>query len=298
MTTTRRKSPQRPSAAVPQLVKLVRKDSVKADKWESIRPTGRTALKSKGSTSHPEKTGTQPTAPPRGLSEALAVHHAGEYEFEPARREIKELINRSMSAAEAGVRLQSLLLRYPDLLAGQGGKKSAPTEGEGSMPREGSVPKRELLPLPLPRVTLLRDDEMSKIFPKGEKPGAVAKMKGSEAWQYIMIAALNNMDSHGNCVCFYGPPTTAQAKALSELLIEASRFVADDNARTPTDFKKELGAKLEAYWGEPVYTAQQITLLQVRPTLPAKGVAASVEIGRPKRTDPGSAERSGKLPAS
>ena len=93
-----------------------------------------------------------------------------------------------------------------------------------------------------------------------------------------MIAALNGLDSHGNCVSFFGPPTAAQARALSELLMEGSRFVADVSARTPTDFKKELGAKLEAYWGEPVYTAQDITLLQVLPTLPAKGVAASVEI--------------------
>ena len=93
-----------------------------------------------------------------------------------------------------------------------------------------------------------------------------------------MIASLNKMDSHGKCVSYFGPPTAAQARALSELLLEAQRFVEDTTARTPTDFKKEMGAKLESYWGEPVFTAQELTLRQVLPTLPAKGVAASVEI--------------------
>ena len=107
--------------------------------------------------------------------------------------------------------------------------------------------------------------------PKPEKAGA-------DAWHYILIAALNNLDSHGRCVSFFGPPTTAQARALQDLLDDCIRFVADDSARAPVDFNKELGAKLESYWGEPVFTAQEITLLQVCPTLPLKGVAGSAEI--------------------
>ena len=73
-------------------------------------------------------------------------------------------------------------------------------------------------------------------------------------------------------------PTVAQSRALGSLLKDCERSVADEQARTPTHFNKELGAKLNSYWGEPVYCAQEITLQQVVPTLPAKGIAASVEI--------------------
>ena len=101
---------------------------------------------------------------------------------------------------------------------------------------------------------------------------------GAEAWLYLVVAALNGMDAHGNCVSFFGPPTPAQATALAQLLGDCERFVQNDTAKSPTDFNRELGAKLESYWGEPVFTAQPLTLLQVMPTLPAKGIAASVEI--------------------
>ena len=154
-----------------------------------------------------------------------------------------------MTAAEAGVRLEGLLLRFPDLLAGQGGRQSAQFEGEGSMPCGRVTPKRELLPLLLPRVTLLRSEEHTRAFPLGKEPDLAAKKLGAEAWQYVMIAALNNLDSHGNCVSFFGPPTTAQARALSELSMEGGRLFADVTARTPTDFKKELGCNIGGLLG-------------------------------------------------
>ena len=125
MTTASKRPAKESAAAEPQLVKLVRKDSVEAEEWEAIRPTGRKALKSEASSSRPGGLKAKGRAPPRGLAENLAAHHASEYEFEPARREIGEWIKCSMSAAEAGVRLQSLLLRFPDPLAGQSGKVSS-----------------------------------------------------------------------------------------------------------------------------------------------------------------------------
>ena len=77
---------------------------------------------------------------------------------------------------------------------------------------------------------------------------------------------------------FFGPPTEAQSRALTEMLEDCVAFVADQGARAPTDFVKEMGSKTHSYWGEPVYCAEPITLLQVIPTLPAKGIAASVDI--------------------
>ena len=114
----------------------------------------------------------------------------------------------------------------------------------------------------MPKATLIRKEEISAEFPSGKVLGPKAKIMGADAWHYILVTALNGLDSHGNRVSFFGPPTTAQAKTLTELLQDCERFVADENARTPTDFNKELGAKLGAYWGDPVYTAQDITLLR------------------------------------
>lgn len=85
--------------------------------------------------------------------------------------------------------------------------------------------------------------------------GPRAKQNGTDAWHYILMSALNGLDAHGNCVSCFGPPTAAKAKALQDLLEDCERFVADVRARTPTDFKKELGAKLRSYWGEPVFCA-------------------------------------------
>ena len=121
-------------------------------------------------------------------------------------------------------------------------------------------------------------DEISKIFHPNKALGSKEKELGAKSWLYLIVSALNSLDSHGNCVSYYGPPSLPQARALDELLEDCRIFVADEKAMTPVDFNKELGGKLHAYWGEPVYTAQDLTLLQVRPTLPAKGIAASVEI--------------------
>ena len=83
--------------------------------------------------------------------------------------------------------------------------------------------------------------------------GPKEKKLGAEHWQYLQIAALNGLDSHGNCISFFGPPTVAQAEALQGLLEDCERFVEDTTARTPTDFNKELGGKLISCWGEPLY---------------------------------------------
>ena len=130
----------------------------------------------------------------------------------------------------------------------------------------------------MPKISLIRDSELTTLFPSSKTLGPRAKKAGAEAWLCLVVIALNGLDSHGKAFSGFGPPTVAQARALDSLRRDCERFVADDKARTPTDFTKELGAKLHSYWGEPVYCAEELTLQQVMPTLPAKGVAASVEI--------------------
>ena len=70
---------------------------------------------------------------------------------------------------------------------------------------------------------------------------------GAEAWQFLLVAALNGLESHGSRICYFGLPTVAQSKALQDLLRDCELFVADVKARTPTDFNKELGAKIDSY---------------------------------------------------
>ena len=47
---------------------------------------------------------------------------------------------------------------------------------------------------------------------------------------------------------------------MRELRADCRLFVASDEARTPIDFERELGAKTHSYWGEPVCCAEQLRL--------------------------------------
>ena len=85
--------------------------------------------------------------PPPEKAPRVAERNAEEMEWATVRREIQELVLSSMSAAEGGVRIQSLLSRHPDLLSDQLGFGPLKLEGEGKNAY------KELLPLPVPRIT-------------------------------------------------------------------------------------------------------------------------------------------------
>ena len=206
---------------------------------------------------------------------AKASDNASELEWAKARSELQLLAQRSMCAAEAGIRLYGVLRRVPGLLTGELGSIVSPdVEGGGKK----TSAQRELLPLPLPRIKPLRESDITVMFHSKAILGPKALQTGAEAWQHLLVSALNGLDSHGNCVSIFGPPSEAQASALNALLEDCTQFVADTKARTPTDYGKELGSKAQTYWGQPVYCAEELTLAQVLPTLPARGVAASVDI--------------------
>ena len=196
----------------------------------------------------------------------VAADNAAELEWLKARDELKELTRRSMCAAEAGIRLYSILSRTPSLLSDVLGSTSS-TNVEG----EAGASRKELLPLPLPKLKFVRESDIVSMFRSPAVLGPKALQTGAESWQHLLVSALNGLDSHGNCVSIFGPPSEAQSRALSDLLADCTQFVADTKARTPTDFGKELGAKANSYWGEPVFCAEELTLAQVLPTLPPKG---------------------------
>ena len=152
MASRREQVPQHSGHMEPELIKLrkVNQESSaglsSASRPSALGPSGRNLEKMTGQPAAP-----QSHAPivDRTKARLDADVNATEMEFESARQEIEELVIRSMSAAEAGVRLQRLLMRHPDLLSGQGGRTTL-DEGEGGKTREGHIPKRELLPLLLP----------------------------------------------------------------------------------------------------------------------------------------------------
>ena len=62
----------------------------------------------------------------------IAAQNSAAYEYDPIRKEVEELAQRSMSAAEAGVRLYAMYRQHPSVLADQGGAKSSQIGGDGS----------------------------------------------------------------------------------------------------------------------------------------------------------------------
>ena len=108
-------------------------------------------------------------------SAGVAANNASDLELEPAREEIKQLVQRSMSAAEAGIRLYSLFQRHPNLLADQ--PELSPSALGGGR-KEGS--RRELLPLPLHRLRLVPCKEVSRISPSDRVLGHKEKKLGAE----------------------------------------------------------------------------------------------------------------------
>ena len=58
---------------------------------------------------------------------------------------------------------------------------------------------------------------------------------------------------------------------------ECREYASKTTVRMPTDWVKELGKKAQGYWGDPVFTAEPITLKQVTCSLPGKVVAGTVK---------------------
>ena len=205
------------------------------------------------------------TLPDLKTTTAQAHLNASSSEWQKARATLLTLTQSSMTAAESGVQLYHLLRTVPGLLAEKSSGYTTPCS-EGS--RGSSRISPDLLPLPCPDIAILSNEHLQRWYRSTTlQPAAITH--GAEAWLALVIVAINAMGGF-----FYngppsGPATEAQTKAINLLRADCQHFVKDDSARSPTDLIKELGAKAISYWGEPVYTAADITVAQVLPTLPA-----------------------------
>ena len=116
----------------------------------------------------------------------VAADNAVELEWASAREELASLAQRSMGAAETGVRLQALLRRVPGLLAHDLGiVLQSHVEGGGT----ASAKQRELIPLPLPQIEVMREKDIVRMFHSKAVLGPRARKVGAEAWQHLLVAA-------------------------------------------------------------------------------------------------------------
>ena len=214
-----------------------------------------------------------------------APSHAGSSpshdDWRSVRSQFSDLGQRPMTVAETGARLFALLCAVPSLLthvARQTFDTAAREDGSFDLPDSESL--GELLPLPMPRVMPMSNPELDRAFPQSSPPSKRGLDYGAQAWLCLAISALNHMGSNGrSSKAPRRRPSPAQQKAIEHLYAQCGAFTRDEpDARMPTDWIKDLGNKAYGYWGDPVYTAEPIRLLQVLASLPARGVAGSVDI--------------------
>ena len=223
---------------------------------------------------------TQPSAAGAGpgaaesLERRISVAHrnAADADWGKARKLLQQLAQTPMTAAETGVRNYSILRAVPSLLTEYSSGYCSPCV-EGS--RGSSRISADLLPLPMPEPSALSNWSRRPDVDASD-PSFISW--GAECWLALVVAGINAMGGHFFIGAPHGPCTDAQSKALALLRKDCLHFVSDTSARTPTDVRQHLGAKADSYLGQAVYTAMDVTLLQVRPTLPAVGVAASCDI--------------------
>ena len=202
-------------------------------------------------------------------------------DWRSVRSQFSDLGQRPMTVAETGARLFALLCAVPSLLthvARQTFDTAAREDGSFDLPDSNSL--GELLPLPMPKVMPMSNPELDRAFPQSSPPSKRGLDYGAQAWLCLVISALNHMASNGrSSKAPRRRPSPAQQKAIDHLYAQCGAFTRDEpSARMPTDWIKDLGNKAYGYWGDPVYTAEPIRLLQVLASLPARGVAGSVDI--------------------
>ena len=196
------------------------------------------------------------------------------YDWNTFRKELLELAQRRLTLAEAGARLYRASTRCPGLLAD--GDERFPFSsyaGDGGKKRVSP----DLLPLPVPSFPQVSPQQLDACFPADAPPTTEGFKLGTKAWLCLLIHGLNQMYT-GSARPARGPPTEAQAQAIEHLFADCAELCRDGTSRAPHEWPQAYKLKAESYWGEPVYVATPLTMRQVLPTLPPKGVAASVDV--------------------
>ena len=156
-----------------------------------------------------------------------AADNAAELEWAQARTELDYLAHKSMSAAEAGIRLSSLIRRVPSLLAnGLGSELLSDVEGAGKTADR----KRELLPLPLPKLKPVGKSEMVELFESSAIITPHAQRLGAEAWQHLLELHIDVFDASADQWLGLGPVAChALARRLTEIMAERYCSAGEDN---------------------------------------------------------------------
>ena len=203
-----------------------------------------------------------------------ASRNAFQTEWEVFREECLGMAMRPMTLAETGARLNKASSRFSGLLA-QGDEAFPFSSFAGVAGKSRITP--DLLPLPVSSLPRKTASELGRMYPPDGPPTQEGFQHGARAWLQLVVFALNQLYT-GSARPSPGPPTEAQRRALDLLFEDCGQLCRDAKSRSPHEWPAAYKAKADAYWGKPVDAATPFTLLQVLPTLPPPGVAASVDI--------------------
>ena len=202
-------------------------------------------------------------------------------------QEIRSLDVRHKSAAEMGVLLVHVVLRFPGSL---GLLARALTSSQPTLLARDSR-QRDVLPLPVPQaVTEIVNagvKQRENTAWKHHKRQGARRLRaiGIAHWTFLTILGLNYMwcgltfNESGVCSQEAG---ASQLAALKHIQRSACQLVdqGDEAAvpRTPSwDWPEQLRTKTVSYQGETLEVAQRMTLEEVIPGLPPVGLGGSIK---------------------
>ena len=176
--------------------------------------------------------------------------------------------------SELGPALWKSLLEMPTRL----GELAQALEALGTQPLEEKDRQRDLLPLPF---YLFDNNEVP--YPPGVEPEEARRHR--EAWTRLIVTSLNyeyaNRAAVPRPLPARGRMSKAQRTALKKITQQVDLLLTTEPADLEQrDWQEELKKKKVSYEGCEVSLPQKLTLAQIKPGLPPKGVAASIPAER------------------
>ena len=185
---------------------------------------------------------------------------------------VADTLRRKLTLFQVGQQLEEIFRQSPTSL----GRAANICWNFCAGPPTTTERQRDLLPLPL---------GISSVEDRFQQEAAVHQEGWPQlvtAWVRVLVVVLNFSFSlgraHTRFMCPLGPVTLAQQGVLDRLGSAAARLSFDETAEMPAcDWRRELKEKRIDYHGEESGAPMPLTLEQVVPTLPPRGIAGSID---------------------
>ena len=206
---------------------------------------------------------------------SMSTHDMNDLRMDDWRSFVAEVRGESDDPLQLPEQIKKIILAAPNKLGAFANRIS-----EGVRPVLGrSSRQRDLLPLPFCHMSAEDKPVFAAQLRRQWDP---SKGKARSSWLWLIILALN----FGHCISanststahFFGPATPAQARSLGLLEKYAEGYIDENPDRLSKPcWRTELKRKRVDYSGDEVALAEKLTLKQIQPGLPPRGVAASIE---------------------